>query len=97
VATTDSPPFSFRLISSNGDAFGTVESVDPRFRPGDKVALDGSATGCGRSSPSNGRRILGADREFVGQCDLTVTANPYMHVLVDETEVDYAKLIAYGT
>jgi integrase len=32
--------------------------------------------------------------EFVGQRDLTVTANTYTHVLVDETEVDYAELLA---
>ncbi len=30
--------------------------------------------------------------EFVGQRDLTVTANTYTHVLVDEAEIDYAKL-----
>jgi integrase len=30
--------------------------------------------------------------EFVGQRDLTVTANTYTHVLTDETELDYAKL-----
>ena len=28
--------------------------------------------------------------EFVGQRDLTVTANTYTHVLVDEAELDYA-------
>jgi len=32
--------------------------------------------------------------EFVGQRDLTVTANTYTHVLGDETELDYAKLLA---
>jgi integrase len=32
--------------------------------------------------------------EFVGQRDLTVTANTYTHVLMDETEVDYIKLLA---
>ena len=32
--------------------------------------------------------------EFVGQRDLTVTANTYTHVLSDETELDYAKLVA---
>jgi integrase len=31
--------------------------------------------------------------EFVGQRDLTVTADTYTHVLVDETEVDYASLL----
>jgi integrase len=31
--------------------------------------------------------------EFVGQRDLTVTANTYTHVLTDETEVDYAALL----
>jgi integrase len=31
--------------------------------------------------------------EFVGQRDLTVTANTYTHVLVDEAEVDYAELL----
>ena len=31
--------------------------------------------------------------EFVGQRDLTVTANTYTHVLVDEAELDYARLI----
>lgn len=31
--------------------------------------------------------------EFVGQRDLTVTANTYTHVLVDEAELDYAKLL----
>ncbi len=30
--------------------------------------------------------------EFVGQRDLTVTANTYTHVLVDEVELDYAAL-----
>ena len=30
--------------------------------------------------------------EFVGQRDLTVTANTYTHVLADETELDYANL-----
>jgi integrase len=32
--------------------------------------------------------------EFVGQRDLTVTANTYTHVLSGETELDYAKLVA---
>jgi integrase len=31
--------------------------------------------------------------EFVGQRDLTVTANTYTHVVVDEAEVDYAALL----
>jgi integrase len=31
--------------------------------------------------------------EFVGQRDLTVTANTYTHVLSDETELDYATLL----
>ena len=31
--------------------------------------------------------------EFVGQRDLTVTANTYTHVLVDEAELDYAALL----
>lgn len=31
--------------------------------------------------------------EFVGMRDLTVTANTYTHVLVDEAELDYAKLL----
>jgi integrase len=31
--------------------------------------------------------------EFVGQRDLTVTANTYTHVLADETELDYDKLL----
>ena len=30
--------------------------------------------------------------EFVGQRNLAVTANTYSHVLIDETEVDYAGL-----
>ena len=34
--------------------------------------------------------------EFVGQRDLTVTANTYTHVLVDEAEVDYANLLGCG-
>jgi integrase len=32
--------------------------------------------------------------EQVGQCNLAVTANTYMHVLVREAEVDYAALLA---
>jgi|SRR6476659_6097827 len=32
--------------------------------------------------------------EFVGQRDLTVTANTYTHVLSDETELDYSRLAA---
>jgi integrase len=31
--------------------------------------------------------------DFVGQKDLTVTANTYTHVLVDEAELDYANLL----
>ncbi len=31
--------------------------------------------------------------EFVGQRDLTVPANTYTHVLVDEAELDYAELL----
>ena len=31
--------------------------------------------------------------EFVGQRDLSVTADTYSHVLVDEAELDYAELI----
>ena len=31
--------------------------------------------------------------EWVGQRDLAVTANTYTHVLMDETELDYAKLL----
>ena len=34
--------------------------------------------------------------EFVGQRDLTVTANTYTHVLVDEAEVDYVALLDQG-
>jgi hypothetical protein len=32
--------------------------------------------------------------EWVGQRDLSVTANVYTHVMIDETEVDYAELLA---
>jgi hypothetical protein len=32
--------------------------------------------------------------EFVGQRDLTVTANTYTPVLVDEAELDYEELLA---
>jgi integrase len=32
--------------------------------------------------------------EFVGQRSLAVTADTYTHVLSDETEVDYAELLA---
>jgi hypothetical protein len=32
--------------------------------------------------------------ELVGQRDLSVTANTYSHVMLDETEVDYARLLA---
>jgi integrase len=32
--------------------------------------------------------------EWVGQRDLAVTANTYTHVLLDETELDYAELLA---
>jgi integrase len=32
--------------------------------------------------------------EFVGHSDLTVTANTYTHVLTDETELDYGRLLA---
>jgi integrase len=32
--------------------------------------------------------------EFVGQRNLSVTADTYTHVLVDERELDYAKLLA---
>lgn len=35
--------------------------------------------------------------EFVGQRDLTVTANTYTHVLVDEAEIDYAHLLQTAT
>jgi hypothetical protein len=31
--------------------------------------------------------------EFVGQRDLTVTANTYTHVLVDEGELDYQEVL----
>jgi integrase len=31
--------------------------------------------------------------EFVGQRKLSVTADMYTHVLMDETEVDYARLL----
>jgi hypothetical protein len=31
--------------------------------------------------------------EFVGQRDLTVTANTYSHVMIDEAELDYAALL----
>lgn len=32
--------------------------------------------------------------ELVGQRNLAVTANTYTHVLVDETEIDYAALLS---
>jgi hypothetical protein len=32
--------------------------------------------------------------ELVGQRNLAVTANTYSHVLADETEVEYAALLA---
>jgi integrase len=31
--------------------------------------------------------------EFVGQRDLTVTANTYTHILLDEDELDYTNLL----
>ena len=31
--------------------------------------------------------------EFVGQRNLAVTANTYTHVLLDETELDYAAML----
>jgi hypothetical protein len=31
--------------------------------------------------------------EFVGQRNLSVTADTYTHVLVDEAELDYAQLL----
>jgi hypothetical protein len=31
--------------------------------------------------------------ELVGQRDLSVTANTYSHVMLNETEVDYARLL----
>jgi hypothetical protein len=31
--------------------------------------------------------------EFVGQRDLTVTANVYSHVMLDEAELDYAEML----
>jgi hypothetical protein len=34
--------------------------------------------------------------EHVGQRNLAVTANTYSHVLADETELDYAELLAVG-
>lgn len=45
------------------------------------------------------RRTLGSKRYakiayFVGQRDLTVIANTYTHVLVDEGELDYEELLA---
>ena len=33
--------------------------------------------------------------EFVGQRSLKVTADTYTHVLMDETELDYAQLVMY--
>jgi hypothetical protein len=32
--------------------------------------------------------------EYVGQRDLSVTANTYSHVMLDEAEVDYDALLA---
>jgi len=32
--------------------------------------------------------------QLVGQRDLSVTANTYSHVLIDESEVEYGKLLA---
>lgn len=62
------------------------------YRLGDN---GGRCTGRDRSPPlplvsraSRGARIA----EFVGQRDLTVTANTYTHVLTDETGLDYANL-----
>jgi integrase len=34
--------------------------------------------------------------EFVGQRNLSITADTYTHVLVDETELDYEKLLGYA-
>jgi hypothetical protein len=34
--------------------------------------------------------------EYVGQRNLSVTADTYTHVLSDETELDYAGLLAMG-
>ena len=41
MAATDIPWFGFRLVSGDGDALATVESVDPDFQPGDLIVLDG--------------------------------------------------------
>src|SRR5262245_12420183 len=45
----------------------------------------------GVAAPRSGL-VVGADREFVGQRNISVTANRYTHVLTDETEVDYTEL-----
>lgn len=34
--------------------------------------------------------------EFVGQRNLSITADTYTHVLVDETELDYENLLAHA-
>jgi len=36
---------------------------------------------------------VGEDRGVIGSHDLAVIASTYTHVLSDETEIDYAKLL----
>jgi integrase len=47
-----------------------------------------------RVSPARSGALLGADRRFVGHGDLVTTASTYAHVLGDEAEFDYLKLLA---
>jgi hypothetical protein len=50
---------------------------------------DTCATGASRCSTCAASRWAARIAELVGPRDLTVTANTYTHVLVDEGELDY--------
>jgi hypothetical protein len=65
----------------------------PTWVPTSEIAERGNATRASGAPCPPARRPLGAHAEFVGQRDLTVTANTYSHVLVDEAELDYAELL----
>ena len=41
MAATDIPRFGFRLVSSDGDTVGTVDSAVSRWQAGDIVIVDG--------------------------------------------------------
>jgi hypothetical protein len=94
--TVDERNVGDRGTSLLRDGFGRAPNCDRQGLPSRRRAavLTPRSPALPNLAPPPAWHGLGADRQIVGQRNLATTANTYSHVLMDETEVDYAALLA---